>query len=274
MKHFFLITNSKKDPNCAMSNDIAQYIIDKGGSASVMDHNEAEPKDVPKNTECIIVLGGDGTMIRVSTRMESLGIPVIGVNLGNLGYLCELERNTIYPAIDQLFDDDYLLENRMMLKNTGGCDQAVHLALNDIFFTSAGEQKFIHLNVYVNGAKLNTYHADGIIVSTPTGSTGYNLSAGGPIVNPKAELILLTPINDHNLSSRSIALDRDDIVEVELDSRRDERDEKATVSVDGDQVYTMCVGERYQIGRARETVLICRLSRIGFLENLRKKMEQ
>lgn len=274
MKHYFLITNSKKDLGFQISREIIKYIFDKGGTAKVMDHQEVTVQDVPKETEAIIVLGGDGTLIRIATRMESLKLPIIGVNLGNLGYLCELEKNTIYPAIDHLFLDDYYIEERMMLKNLGGKDSKEHLALNDIFFYSAGEQKFLHLNVYINGTKLNTYRADGIILSTPTGSTGYNLSAGGPIVNPKAKLILLTPINDHTLSSRSIVLDMDDVIEVELDSRSAERDECVSVSVDGDKVYMMQVGERYKIGRAEQTIQICRLSRISFLENLRRKMEQ
>jgi len=270
MKNFFLIANTAKDPDFKVSNEIVSYIMKKGGTAMVMEHMSVTTDDIPKATECIFVLGGDGTLIRLATKLYSLEIPLIGVNLGTLGYLCELEEHSIFPAIDQLMIDDYLIEKRMMLSNQLS-DQK---ALNDVVISSKGEQRFIHLTVYVNGTRLNTYHADGIIVSTPTGSTGYNLSAGGPIVSPKAKMILLTPINDHHLGAKSICLDPDDVIEVELNSRRVECDEEATVYFDGDLKDTLKVGDRFEIRKAEEVAKICRLSKLSFLENLRKKMEQ
>ncbi len=270
MNHFCLVTNIAKDPELAVSNRIIDYIRLRGGTASVIEHGDVVPEDIPKGVECIFVLGGDGTLIRTATRLHSLDIPFVGVNLGTLGYLCELDEASFLGAIEQLLNNDYSIEERMML--TSSSDQV--LALNDAVFQSGGEQKFIHLTVYVNGTRLNTYHADGIIVSTPTGSTGYSLSAGGPIVTPSAKMILLTPINDHHLGSKSIVLSASDEIEVELNSRRVEQDEVADVLFDGDVVNTLHVGERYQIKKSVAVVKILRLSKISFLENLRRKMEQ
>jgi len=271
MIHFFLITNTSKDPELEFSNSVKEYILSRGGTAEIEDYHHVHPDRIPQETECIFVLGGDGTLIRIATQVQKRDIPLLGVNLGSLGYLCELERNTVFAAVDKLIQNEYFIEERMMLYS--GEPYGLY-AMNDAVIHGTGKQSFVHINVYVNGERLNTYHADGIIVATPTGSTGYNLSAGGPIVDPKAKMILLTPINDHNLSNKSIILSSEDEIEVELAERRLERDETASVSFDGDVVHTMKVGERIHIQVAPTYVKICRINRRSFLEQLRRKMEK
>jgi NAD+ kinase len=128
--------------------------------------------------------------------------------------------------------------------------------------------------VYVNGNYLTTYHADGIILATPTGSTGYNMSAGGPIVDPKARMLLITPINAHDLNSQSIVLEAEDVVEIEMGSRRYQRDEHACVSFDGDTTVHLAYGERMRIAQASDVIRICKISNQSFLEILRKKMQR
>ena len=229
--------------------------------------------EIPKDTECILVLGGDGTLIRAATRVEALQIPLIGVNLGTLGYLCELEESSVYAAIDSLMQDSYTMEERIML--TGGkLGEKSHLALNDVVIHWAGDLSMLQLQVHVNGEFLTTYHADGIIVATPTGSTGYNMSAGGPIVDPKARMLLLTPINAHDLNTHSIVLGAEDVVEIEMGSRRFQKYEKASVSFDGDTTVHLKVGERVRIAQASNRIRICKLSNQSFLEILRKKMQR
>ncbi len=127
--------------------------------------------------------------------------------------------------------------------------------------------------VSVNGEYLHTFRGDGIILSTPTGSTGYNMSAGGPIVDPKAELILITPINAHNLNSRSIVLGPEDEVAIEIGKRRSQKDELVEVSFDGDNAVRLEVGDRFMIRKAGHTARICKLSKKSFLEILSKKMQ-
>ena len=281
MRNFRLITNTFKDKDLHLSRRIVSYIEDKGGRAGISVSNiegvvaEDFPlTDIPDDTECIIVLGGDGTLIRAATKVESLGIPLIGVNLGTLGYLCELEETSVFAAIDRLMSDQFTIEERIMLSAQIDGSARTQFALNDVVIHWTGDLSMLQLQVYVNGNFLTTYHADGIIVATPTGSTGYNLSAGGPIVDPKSKMLLLTPINAHDLNGQSIVLSADDVVEIEMGSRRFQKDEKACVSFDGDTTIHMKVGDRLKVARGNSVIQICKLNNQSFLEILRKKMQR
>lgn len=281
MRNFRLITNAFKDKDLHLSHRIVSYIEDKGGRAGISVSNiegvvaEDFPlTDIPDDTECIIVLGGDGTLIRAATKVESLGIPLIGVNLGTLGYLCELEETSVFAAIDRLMSDQFTIEERIMLSAQIDGSARTQFALNDVVIHWTGDLSMLQLQVYVNGNFLTTYHADGIIVATPTGSTGYNLSAGGPIVDPKSKMLLLTPINAHDLNGQSIVLSADDVVEIEMGSRRFQKDEKACVSFDGDTTIHMKVGDRLKVARGNSVIQICKLNNQSFLEILRKKMQR
>ena len=234
-----LITNRYKDRDLTLSNEIVSYIQQKGGSAAICVSNVEDDNqkdfalsEIPADTECILVLGGDGTLIRAATKVEALQIPLIGVNLGTLGYLCELEEATVFHAIDCLMQDDCIMEERIVLTGEKIGGNGAHMALNDVVIHWSGDLSMLLLNVYVNGEYLTTYHADGVIVATPTGSTGYNLSTGGPIVDPKARVLLLTPINAHDLNSKSIVFGAEDVVEIKMGSRRFQKDETACVSFD------------------------------------------
>jgi NAD+ kinase len=278
MQKFMLITNEHKDQGLSFSRQIVSYIKARGGRAGICvsgnEINNFELSEIPSDTECILVLGGDGTLIRAATRVESMHIPLIGVNLGTLGYLCELEESTVFAGIDSLMADDYITEDRVLLKGQKAGQEEVHLALNDVIIHWEGRLSMLQLLVYVNGEYLATYHADGIIAATPTGSTGYSMSAGGPIVDPKAHILLMTPINAHDLNSQSIVLGAEAVIEIEMGSRRYQRDEQAGVSFDGDTHFHLQAGERVRIERASDAIRICRISNRSFLENLRKKMKQ
>lgn len=284
MRNFFIITNEHKDADLNVTKSIQDYIIKKGGTCSYFVSSKAnwqevgggkKPEEIPKQTECIMVLGGDGTLVRAARDLAQLDIPMIGVNLGTLGYLCELERNTVFSAIDKLFEDEYDVEPRMLLE---GCEvhgnqlDRVTYALNDIVIHRTGMSQLISLVVAVNGEYLATYGADGIILSTPTGSTGYNMSAGGPIVDPKADLILITPINSHDITSKSIVVGADANITVELSTRRPEKDETADVSFDGDRIVHMKVGDKILVRKAAKSTEILKLNRVSFLQILRRKM--
>ncbi len=282
MKKFVIIVNALKDRNLEETRRLRSYIETRGGSCHYLisvDEQEGIQKvkadDIPKDTECILVLGGDGTLIRAARDTVECGIPLIGVNMGTLGYLCELEENSVFDAVDEMMHDEYMVEKRMMLsgqKSMQTAEQAIR-ALNDIVIHRTGALSLVSLTVYVNGQYLNTFKGDGVIVSTPTGSTGYNLSAGGPIVDPKAELLLLTPINSHTLTPRSIVIDAQDEIVVEVGSRRVQRDERVEVSFDGDHGCWLGVGEYIKIRKAEECAKILKFSKISFLEILRKKMQ-
>ena len=281
MKKFVIVTNLYKDPELKISNQIAEYIKVKGGTAinlssftpKVKRFEELDYSKIPEDTECIIVLGGDGTMIRVVRKTRMLDIPVIGINLGTLGYLCELDRENVYVAIDKLIEDQYIVEERLMIKGYRKDEVKGRTALNDIVVHSTGVLAIMRLNVYVNGQFLATYDGDGVIISTPTGSTGYNLSAGGPIIEPGANVLTMTPINAHNLNSKGIILRGEDTIEVELVPRRSNKDDTVNVSCDGDHFATLNAGERFVIQRAVHTIKICKVNKLSFLETMRRKMK-
>ena len=282
MKNFYVIINALKDKDTQLTHAIISYIEQKGGKASygISVGNNGSRKihleDIPKETECIFVVGGDGTLIRAARDVVERKLPLIGINLGHLGYLCELEEDTVYDAIDELFLEHYNIENRMMLdgymiKHNQKTIETV--ALNDIVIHRTGLLQIMNLNVYVNGEYLYNFKADGIILATPTGSTGYSMSAGGPIVDPKANVLLMTPINAHTLNAKSIVISPEDEVEIEILSRSCEKDEQVVVSFDGDNSVKLEVGDRIVVHKAKLMTQILKISKISFLEILRKKMQ-
>lgn len=286
MKKFVLIVNACKDRDLKETRSLCSYIKTRGGSCQYLVSVDAQEgirkvraEDIPPGTECILVLGGDGTLIRAARDTVAGGIPLIGVNMGTLGYLCELEIDHIEEALDLMMHDQYMLEKRMMIRGQKETQQEsagenrVFRALNDIVIHRTGSLSLIRLNVYVNGQYLHTFQGDGMILSTPTGSTGYNMSAGGPIVDPKAQLLLLTPVNSHTLTQKSIVIDPQDEIVVEMESWRRPQEEKVEVSYDGDHGCWLGVGERIRVRRAEENVKILKLSTVSFLEILRKKMQ-
>ena len=283
MNHFLIITNEFKDKGLVFTEKIRRYIEARGGSCQCYSstgddarHAAPDSADIAEGTECVLVLGGDGTLIRAAAKLVDEKLPLIGVNLGTLGYLCELEATNVFDAIDELMDGHYMLEERMMLSAYGiknGIQTEAKTALNDVVIHRTGALSVVNLIVSVNGEYLNTFRADGIIVSTPTGSTGYNMSAGGPIVDPKAKMMLITPINAHNLNSRSIVISADDEVMIEIGQRRSQKDETVEVSYDGDNAVGLEVGDRLVVKQAASVAKVCKLSRKSFLEILRKKME-
>ncbi|SDB08693.1 NAD+ kinase [Eubacterium oxidoreducens] len=262
-----------------MTHQVQAYIKNRGGVCDYFvtrpyekEDNKIDCSKIPKETEVILVLGGDGTLIRTARDVVSLRIPLIGVNLGTLGYLCELTRDTVFAAIDQIFEDHYELENRIMLRGVDEQGNVKGCALNDVVIHRMGLLQIVRINVYISDKYLTTYNADGIIVSTPTGSTGYSMSSGGPIVDPKADLLLITPISPHALSSKSIVISPEDTICLEIAERRAEQDEEVVVSFDGDQLMSLNVGEKITISKSPLMVKILKIGSQSFLEILQKKM--
>ena len=203
MNKFLIVANTDKDINLKLSQDIVAYIREKGAQAVVVSDEQHYNGTTIKpeymgGVEAVIVLGGDGTMLRAAHSIGTYDVPLMGVNLGTLGFLTEVEESNAYKAIDRLLADDYSIEKRMMIEGRKG--ETSFSCLNDVVITRAGFSRIIGLNIYVNEQLLDTYEADGVIVATPTGSTGYNLSAGGPIISPKSKAVVVTPISPHSLT--------------------------------------------------------------------------
>lgn len=281
MKKFCLVTNWRKDPGLATTNTVKAYLEQHGAECAVtvspVPKQEGEHYTnaacVPEGTQCVITLGGDGTLIQAARDLLGRDIPLMGINLGTLGYLAEADRDTMYVMLDHLLNEEYVLEKRFMLTGVEYNWQGERLhtdnALNDIVITRKNMLHVVKFNVYVNGKFLNKYAADGIIVATPTGSTAYNLSAGGPIVAPQASMIIMTPICAHALNARSIVFSREDHIAIEVSKNCEE---EVAAIFDGNPGPALRAGGRIEIQKAcRETTLV-KLSNISFLENLRKKL--
>ncbi len=276
MKTFFIVTRRKDASNEELISQMKKYIEERGGTcASYLCPPSTDltgDLEIPSGTECIFTVGGDGTMVRLAHSIVGSEIPILGVNRGHLGYLCDLDDKTVFDAIDRLMEDDYETEDRMMLSGSMG-DTTFH-ALNDVVIGSDSRMNLIRLSVYINGSFLYSYNCDGMIFSTPTGSTAYNLSAGGPIVDPKNQVILLTPINPHTLNSRPIVLDPRDEVTVMLESRHEDMKESAKVLFDGAVRYQMACGEKVLIRRSKSVTKMVRLSQMNFLERMSEKLQE
>lgn len=281
MKDFLIATNYMKDENFILTSKIADYISMHGGDVKriVGDTRSGVnyKVDAASKFDCIIALGGDGTILKVSRDLRHLNIPIVGVNLGTLGFLTEIEPEQILPVIDRLMADDYEIEARMNLygsiyKAGEGKSLLQDVALNDIVVSRAGFSRIIGLKVYVNGKVMDIFEADGIIVSTPTGSTGYNLSAGGPIVSPETNIIIVTPISPHSLTAKSMVFSSEDEVVIEVLKMRKAQEEEAIVSFDGQQGTQLSAGDKIVIHKAEAVTNMVKLFDVNFVEVLREKM--
>lgn len=272
MKHFCIYTNTHKDKDMAMTRRVCAFLEKRGMTCTV---NAAGADGSLEDADCILVLGGDGTMLQAARdRNSTKSIPLLGINLGTLGYLTEVEPEGVEAALTQLLAGDYVLESRMMLNGSVRKVDGSSMngwALNDIVISKAGSQRVLQFHLYVNGKLLNRYLADGMIVTTPTGSTGYNLSAGGPIVEPGARLLVLTPICPHTMNQRSIILAPEDRIAIEIPMGREGQRQMAAVNFDG-QVVEISTGDTVEIMKSDKTTEFIKLSKAGFLEVLHKKM--
>lgn len=279
MKQFYIIVNEEKENAERVRMAIERYLAAHGGRSETSQGKYRKGdrftavSDVPEGTDCVITLGGDGTLIRAARDLAGREIPLLGINLGDLGYLTQIgHEDNVEELLDALLCDHYRLQKQMMLRGRvfhQGELQAEDIALNDIVMTREGEMRVLKFGVHVNGQFLNEYAADGMIVSTPTGSTAYNLSAGGPIAQPDGELLILTPICPHTLTSRTIVLGPETRIMIEVSEKN--RGRQMAV-FDGDTRVEMEAGDRIEIERSETAVRIVKLDHRSFLDILKHKL--
>ena len=283
MKNFHIITNEIKDKDLLITGKLQEIIEKKGGKSRVTllgvnsDGVSLTREPFPTEADCVLVLGGDGTLLRVALEASKKNIPVLGINLGTLGFLAEVDINRMENAIEKLMAGEYVTEERMMLEGSvlhEGITKGVSSALNDITITRCGSLQIIRFSVYVNHKFLCKMSADGIILATPTGSTGYNMSAGGPIAEPGAQLLILTPICAHTLNSRSIILKSEDVVEIMIERGRDGSELTVEASFDANEKVSMMTKDILRICKSNRTATIVKLDERSFLEALHRKMSE
>ncbi|MDO5126541.1 MAG: NAD(+)/NADH kinase [Eubacteriales bacterium] len=283
MRSFIILANKDKDANLNLSKHIVAYLQERGADAVIITeelcaqyeedgsvHSTKIPKQLLQGAQACIVLGGDGTMLRAAHDLDSCQIPFVGVNLGTLGFLTEVEVSYLDETLDRLIADDFQLEKRMMIEGAVR-DNTFH-ALNDIVITRAGFSRIIGLNIYVNDELLETYEADGVIVATPTGSTGYNLSAGGPIVSPKSKAIVVTPISPHSLTAKSVVFDSTDCVRIEIVKKRKTQETEAIVSFDGANSIELSAGDVVTARMSAREISLIKMYDVNFYKVLRDKI--
>jgi NAD+ kinase len=222
--------------------------------------------------DALVTLGGDGTLLRGARLVSGRAVPILGINLGRLGFLTSCSRDEAEIALRRLAAGDYLAERRMQLEgralDTAGGARKRWFALNDVVLHKGGFARVLHLTVSANGDPIGTYAADGIVFSTPTGSTAYSLSAGGPVVVPTVESILVTAISPHTLAIRPLVLPADTELRVHTDDGPDE----LLVTVDGQVGTTFAVGDTLLVRRADRHALIVRFPGSTFFSVLTRKL--
>jgi NAD+ kinase len=232
---------------------------------------DAESLRDPPGIDALITLGGDGTMLRGARFVGERPIPILGVNLGRLGFLtaCGGEDEEIESALERYIAGDYVVQRRMALAgHTSRDDSEQWRALNDIVLHKGGFARVVHLEVWVNGELIGAYAADGLVISTPTGSTAYSLSAGGPVVVPTVESIAITPISPHTLAVRPVVLPPSAEVEV----RANDGPEELLVTVDGQVGATFTADDTLMVRRAERPVLVVHFRDSTFFSRMRRKL--
>ena len=284
MKKFALLTNYSKDKRLVYTRMIKTYITENGGSYWIPRYISEPDKDgdqrydfsdMPEDIECVLVLGGDGTLLQAARELLQRHIPLLGINLGTLGFLTSAEKSELPKCLDSVLDDSCSIDERMMLEGVayhGSEKIQMNIALNDVIIARAGFSRLVELKIYVNGELLSIYNADGIIVSTPTGSTGYSLSAGGPIIFPQTDVIVITPICPHSLQARSLVVSGEDRIMIEIGRRRKTQKEEAMVTFDGRSAQELETGDRIERYKAQETTQLIRLKGRSFYQVLQNKI--
>ena len=228
--------------------------------------------DVPRMADLVVVLGGDGTLLSVARLVESGEVPILGVNIGGLGFLTEITLDELYPVLGTLLAGKYRTTRRMLLHVTvqrRGEQVADYVVLNDVVMTKAALARIVNLEVFVEQEFVTAYRADGMIVCTPTGSTAYGLSAGGPIVFSTMRALILVPICPHTLTNRPLVLPEDVSVQVILDSK----DEDVYLTLDGQIGFPLQYRDLVEVRRADRDITLIGSPKKSFYEILRSKLK-
>jgi len=280
MKKVGIVPNLSKDSNLEFTSKIIEWIENAGGTvylnevaSSKLDRLDlaSRASTMYKEVDFVIVLGGDGTLLSVARQVAMNETPILGVNLGHLGFLAEVEVKDLYSALEKVMKGNYVIEKRMMLEANvikDNIQTETFYALNDIGITKGSFSRIVKLETYVNNCLVDIYPADGLIISSPTGSTAYSLSAGGPIVNPDMSLLIITPICPHTLYSRSIVISDKETVRIEVQDNYHD----VMLTIDGQQGYKLKGGDVITVTKADFCANLIKITDKCFYDLLRKKL--
>ncbi len=286
MKKFCIVANSNTRANECDVAEICSFIESRGGSCVQVKNVENEetrfsgeffidPETVPSDVECAIILGGDGTILQSARQLAPNDIPILGINLGTVGFLAGAERNELYSTVRDLLNDRFYSEKRLLLSGSvisHGREIYKSNALNDIVVARSGVLRVISTEILIDEVSFNRFCGDGIIVSTPTGSTGYNLSAGGPILMPGTRSFAVTPICPHGFSDRGLVAPCTSRIQIVVVRSKKSQEDEAIVSFDGNRGIKINTGDLVSIKMADEVASFIRPEGYNFLKVLKNKM--
>lgn len=246
-------------------------VVLESRTASAMKMKGVPVERLPSRSDIILVFGGDGTLLSVARIVGEKGVPILGINLGTLGFITEISRDEVLENIDKIFSGDYKLEERIRLSADvyrKGKKTAQYSALNDVVLHKSALARIFELDIHINRQYVTTFRADGLIVSTPTGSTAHSLSAGGPVLYPTVESFLMTPICPHTLTSRPLVLPDDFILEAIIKSG-----DNVYLTLDGQEGFPLKLNDRIKIKKADFTTKLVQLHDRDYFYILRSKMK-
>ena len=224
--------------------------------------------DLSKHSDMVVSIGGDGTMLNTAFEIRESGTPMVGVNFGKLGFLAEFDLESFADFLNDIKANDYSIEERMALTASCNGGEKNLYSINDLVIDKGPWPKMIELTIKVDDDYVSTFSADGIIIATPTGSTGYSLSTGGPIVNPKANVITLSPIAPHTLTMRPLVVSSNQKISIIVNSQSD----KIQISCDGQRVYFYDPPSTIDIEKCARSVKLVHSNRTNYFEILRNKL--
>lgn len=277
-----IIPNIDKDKDLTVTGSILLWFGDKDAEILLEPHVAKKLKyknpgcsrdEIYSSCDMVIVLGGDGTILNISRQSAQYDVPIFGINLGHLGFLAESEIGDMYLSLDRIMKGEYVIEKRMMLKaliEDGKNSGREFLALNDFSVTKAMTSRMISFSIFINNSFFELYYADGIVISSPTGSTAYSLSAGGPIVTPELNVLIITPICPHTIHNRSIVVSEKDEIKIEICDGNPE----VMLSVDGQDSYKLSSGKVVKIRSSSYVTNLVKLKQRSFFDVLRRKISE
>ena len=279
MESIHVVCKRKNDTSLRVARDLIERFgrdldvyVDEEAARALHWEKEFELEHVGRGARVIVVLGGDGTLLSVARQLQGNNVPILGVNLGGLGFLTEITVEELPGMIGSILKGIYTVSRRMMLAVTvRRRDEEIYTisALNDAVITKDALARIIDIETYVDNEYLTTYRADGLILSTPTGSTGYSLAAGGPILHPGLEHVIVTPICPHTLTNRPIILAEDASIKAVLASR----DERVILTLDGQIGFPLEFGDEVIVRRSEYRVNLIKSGTKGYFEVLRTKLK-
>lgn len=268
-----IFLNEKKKNSFDLAKEICSFLNLKKVKVATEDEKAARinalplSKVDPEKIEFLISMGGDGTILNIAHRFGYIDAPILGINLGHLGFMADVPVQDIFPSLQDLFAGHYDIDERIMLQTTSP-DGKIHHAVNEIVFHRGVNYQLIELSIHLDGVHVNTFFADGVIISTPNGSTAYSLAAGGPILSPNLQDIVITPICPHTISNRPIVLPSHHQIQIEYLSSYDPIDVRA----DGIDAFELSHHRKITIERSKKKFKIVHLKRNEYFSTLRTKL--